>query len=300
MLVSELTAGALRQHLHGSGLRLRTGPVVTRIRSRLDAVADGISLHYANHAVEDGAGFADFSVSVERPQGLRRWIAPQVVFNIDGESTFAPLPGDQGFPMLEWGLNWCISSHCHQFLVVHAAVLERGGKALLLPAPSGSGKSTLCAALAFGGWRLLSDELALLDPQDGHVVPLPRPISLKNESIEVVRSFAPQAKFGPIVRETMKGSVAHARPPEEAVSRDREAALPAWVVAPRFSPGDDARLEPMPKARAFMRLVESAFNYNVHGGAGFRALTRLVDETDCYQLSYGRLEDAVSIVDGLE
>jgi hypothetical protein len=43
-------------------------------------------------------------------------------------------------------------------------VLERGGRALLLPAPSGSGKSTLCAGLAFNGWRLLSDELALLDP----------------------------------------------------------------------------------------------------------------------------------------
>ena len=300
MLVSELTTGALRQHLHGNGLRLRTGPVVTRIRSRLDAVVDGISLHYANHAVEDVAGFADFSVSVDRPQGLRKWIAPQVVFSVDDESSFAPLPGDQGFPMLEWGLNWCISSHCHQYLVVHAAVLERGGKALLLPAPSGSGKSTLCAALAFSGWRLLSDELALLDPQHGHVVPLPRPISLKNESIEVVRSFAPQATFGPVVRETMKGSVAHARPPEGAVSRDREAALPGWVVAPRFSPGVDAHLEPMPKARAFMRLVESAFNYNVHGGEGFRALTRLVDETDCYELSYGRLEDAVSIVDGLE
>jgi HprK-related kinase A len=299
LLVSDLTPRALRRQLHGSGLRLRTGPVVTRIRSRLDAVADGISLHYANHAAEDGAGFADFDVSVERPQGFRRWIAPQVVFNVDEASSFAPLPGDQGFPMLEWGLNWCISSHCHQFLIVHAAVLERGGKAVLLPAPSGSGKSTLCAALAFSGWRLLSDELALLDPQHGHVVPLPRPISLKNESIEVIRAFAPRAALGPVVRETLKGSVAHARPPEESVSRDNETALPAWVIVPRFSPGSEACLAPMPKARAFMGLVASAFNYNVHGREGFRTLTRLVDEADCYQFSYGRLEDAIPLFDRL-
>jgi len=300
LIVSDLTARALRRRLHGTGLRLRTGPFVSSIRSRLDAVIDGICVHYAGHTVEDPAAFADFHVSVERPRGLRRWVSPQVVFSFDGSSTFAPLPGDQGFPMLEWGLNWCISSHCHQFLIVHAAVLERGGRALLLPAPSGSGKSTLCAALAFNGWRLLSDELTLLDPRHGHVVPLPRPVSLKNESIEAVRSFAPQAVFGSVVHETTKGSVAHVRPPQEAVSRAGEAAVPAWVVVPRFAAGAEARLEPMPKARAFMGLVDSAFNYNVHGRQGFSALTRLVDKADCYEFSYSRLEDAVRVFENCE
>ena len=52
----------------------------------------------------------------------------------------------------------------------------------------------------------MSDELALLDPRLGHVTPLPRPIGLKNESIELIRSFAPRAIVGPIVRETIKGS----------------------------------------------------------------------------------------------
>jgi HprK-related kinase A len=300
VIVADLPRHALRQQLQGAGLRLRTGPIVTSIRSRLDAVVTGISLHYAGHAVEKSGGFADFSVNVERPRSLRRWISPQVVFSIDGVSSFAPLPGDQGFPMLEWGLNWCVSSHCHQYLILHAAVLERGGRALFLPAPSGSGKSTLCAALAFSGWRLFSDELALLDPQHGHAVPLPRPISLKNESIDLIRSFSAQATLGPVVHETMKGSVAHLRPPPDAVSRASETAVPRWVVFPKFSAQAAARLEPMPKARAFMHLVDSAFNYNVHGREGFRTLTRLLDGTDCYEFSYGRLEEAVGVFDRLE
>ena len=297
MIVSDLSPRALRQQLQGAGLRLRTGPVVTSIRSRLDAVANGISLHYAEHSVEDPSGFADFHVSVQHPFGPRRWIAPQVVFHFDGTASFAPLPGDQGFPMLEWGLNWCVSSHCHQFLIIHAAVLERGGRALLLPAPSGSGKSTLCAGLAFNGWRLLSDELALLDPVQGSVTALPRPVSLKNESIEAIRSFAPEAIFGTVVRETVKGSVAYVKPPRAAVAGAAQPALPAWIVYPRFAAGAKAMLEPMPKARAFMDLVGCAFNYNVHGRQGFAALTRLVDTADCYAFSYGRLEDAVAIFD---
>lgn len=297
MIVSDVTPRALRRQLRGAGLRLRTGPVVASIRSQLDAVADGIALHYAGHAIEESTGFVDFHVGVDRPQGPRRWIAPQVEFRFDGASSFAPLPGDQGFPMLEWGLNWCVSSHCHQFLIVHAAVLERGGRALLLPAPSGSGKSTLCAALAFSGWRLLSDELALLDPARGSLVALPRPISLKNQSIDVIRSFAPQAVFGAVVHETIKGSVVHVRPPGEAVSRCAETAVPAWVVSPRFVAGVDARLEPMAKARAFMALVDSTFNYNVHGHDGFTALAHLIDQVECYSFSYSRLADAVKVFD---
>ena len=300
MKVADFTQRALRRQLGRDGLHVRTGPIVASIRSPLDTVAEGIALHYAEHMVEKASDFADFHVTVERPRNLRRWIAPQVVFRFDGLSTFAPLPGDQGFPTLEWGLNWCVSSHCHQFLIIHAAVLERAGRALIMPAPSGSGKSTLCAALALSGWRLLSDELALIAPEDGHVVSLPRPISLKNESIDAVRSSFPEAVFGRTVLETMKGSVVHVRPPADSVRRAAQSAIPAWVIAPSFLADADASLEPMPKARAMMCLVDNAFNYNVHGRAGFAALSTLVDRADCYRFTYSRLQDAVKVFEGLE
>ncbi len=98
--------------------------------------------------------------------------------------------------MLEWGLNWCVSAHCHQYLIFHAAVIEKSGRALILPAPPGSGKSTLCAGLVNRGWRLLSDELTLIDIASCGVVPLPRPVSLKNASIDVIRAYAPAAAIG--------------------------------------------------------------------------------------------------------
>lgn len=276
----------------GPGLPLRTGPVLTNIRSPLPAVHRGIALHYAEHPIEVGAGFTDFQVSVERPRNLRRWFNRQVVFGVDGERPFTPLPGDQGFPMLEWGLNSCISGSCHQYLTLHAAVLERGGRALILPAPSGSGKSTLCAGLMFSGWRLLSDELTLLDPRSGEVVPLPRPVSLKNASIDLVRRFAPEAAFGPVVRETLKGSVAHLKPLADAVRRAAERALPGWVVLPRYAAGAETSLQPLPKGRALMQLIECAFNFNVHGRQGFELLADVIERSDCYEFTYSRLEEA--------
>jgi HprK-related kinase A len=294
MIVSELGSTKLRHVLVSSGLRLRTGPVVSLIKSRLPQVHDGIALHYANHPVLDGQTFADFHVSVNRPTGLRRWLKPQVVFSFDGRPPFMPLPGAQGMPLLEWGLNWCISGYCNQYLTIHAAVVERGGRALILPAPPGSGKSTLSAGLVFSGWRLLSDELALIDPRSGDLHGLARPISLKNASIDIIRSYAPNAQLGPTVHDTTKGSVAHVQPPRDSVVQVDRPAPPGWVVLPRYVPDTPAQLEPLPRAEAFMQLVENSFNYHLYGARGFELLASVIDRCDCYRFTYSSLDEAAS------
>jgi HprK-related kinase A len=280
-------------------LRLRTGPVVSRIQSRLPEIVRGLALHYGDHPLEDSTGFADFHVRVARPRSVRRWVKPQVQFEFAGASPFLPLPADQAFPMLEWGLNWCVSNHCHQYLIVHAASVERSGLALLLPGPPGSGKSTLCAALTSHGWRLLSDELALLHLVTGNVVPLPRPISLKNASIEAIGRFAPDARLSPPVHDTVKGSVAHMKPPIDSVRRSSESARPRWVALPYYETGAQARLSPLSRARAFMHLADHAFNYDIHGRRGFELLAQVIAGTECFEFRYGALEDAIAVFEDL-
>jgi len=299
LIVAALSRKELSRRLTGPGLRLRTGPVVTCVQSRQPAVAEALALHYAEHAVEPDDSFADFHVRIASPRGVRRWVRPQVLFQFDGAPPFYPLPADQAFPMLEWGLNWCVSAHCHQYLVLHAAVVERSGHALVLPAPPGSGKSTLCAGLVNRGWRLLSDELALIDPASGEIVPLPRPVSLKNASISVIRGFAADAAIGPTVHDTLKGSVAHMKPPVESVRRASERARPRWIVVPRYNAGAPLRLEPLARGRAFVHLVDSAFNYHLHGRRGFEVLAELTADSSCYELAYSDLAHAVEACDQL-
>ncbi|HEV8330622.1 MAG TPA: HprK-related kinase A [Steroidobacteraceae bacterium] len=297
MIVADLSHQELVRRLAGAGLRLRTGPIVNRIQSRLAKVIHGVALHYAACPIENSEGFADFHVRVAQPRSLRRWLAPQVRFQFDGTGPFLPLPANQAFAMLEWGLNWCVSSHCHQYLIVHAASVERSGCALLLPGDPGSGKSTLCAGLVNRGWRLLSDELTLLDLAAGHVVPLPRPVSLKNASIDAIRRFSPDAVLGPPVHDTVKGSVAHMKAPTDSVRRATEAARPRWIVLPHYESGAAARLAPLSKARAFMHLADHAFNYDVHGRRGFELLGQVITNSDCFEFQYGALEDAIAVFD---
>lgn len=298
MKLSDLPPAELRSRLRGEGARIRMGPYVTRVRSPVADLARAIHHGYAHHEIDE-TGFSDFDVAIVRPRGLRRWVGPQILFLHDGRPFFEPYPARLTMPLLEWGLNWCLAGSLHDHLVVHAAVLERGGRAILMPAKPGTGKSTLSTALAHRGWRLLSDEMALVRPSDGAVEPIPRPVALKEQSIEVIRRFAPEAGIGAPWLDTVKGTVAYVRPPEDAVARAREPALPAWIVFPTWTRGAEARFAPHGKADAFLRVADNSFNYGMLGVRGFETVGALVERCACIEFAYGDLADAVRAFDRL-
>ena len=279
---------------------MRTGPFSLRIRSRVPGIAAGLADLYGQFEVRHPReAFADFHVAVNPPNRLRRWLRPQVDFSFDGQLPFKPLPYGQAYPMLEWGLNWCVATHAHHYLVIHAAAVEKNGAAAILPAPPGSGKSTLTAGLVLSGWRLLSDELALIDRKSGLIHPLPRPVSLKNESIPLIRAFSSYAFINRPSRDTAKGTVAHMRPPNESVRRQHEPARPAWVIFPQWSAGAATALRPRSAAQTFLFLAQNAFNYSHLGPDGFRAACHLIAQVSCYDFSYSRLDEAVRAFDRL-
>jgi HprK-related kinase A len=298
MTVGEVSISTFGRTLKDSGIWLQTGPFTTHVRTSIESLARAIHLLYSHCPLADNE-FADFHVRLLRPTNFRRWYRPQVLFHLDKQNFFKPLALNQAFAMFEWCLNWCISSHAHQYLIIHAAVLERGGQAAILAAPPGSGKSSLTAALAGRGWRLLSDELTLLDPGAGLIVPLARPISLKNESIDVIREFLPHSVIGPIMFDTAKGTVAHVAASEDSVRRMLEPAVPRWVIFPRYESGSPTLLQPRPKADAMLHLADNAFNYGILGVTGFTALSALIDISDCFNFTYSKLSEAVELFDSL-
>lgn len=276
------------------GIYIQTGPFVVHLQTRIERVIDGVERLYPDNPISTDRDFADFHVAMTQPMGLRRWYRPQVFFEFDGRSPFLPLPLDQALPMLEWGLNWAIANHALQYLIIHAAAIEKDGLAAILPAPPGSGKSTLCAALVHRGWRLLSDEMAILCMKTGKVIPVARPISLKNESIDVIRGYVDGATFSAPAHDTVKGTVALLKAPKESVRRAGEPATPAWVIVPKFVRGAAATLTPKSRAETFIELGQNAFNYSIHGAKGFRLLAQVMDGCDCFQFQYSRLDEAIA------
>lgn len=293
MILSDLDKQAIFEGLRGEGLGFCVGPFFIRLNSKIQYVADMMSRLYADYPIVPQDEFFDFQIAVNPPRNLRRLLGRQVQFYFDGEAPFKPLPFNQAFPFFEWGLNWCVAQHAHQYLLIHAAVVEKDGIAAIFPGSPGAGKSTFSASLVARGWRLLSDEMALIPEGGNQIVPIPRPIALKNDSIELMKEFAPDETFGNSFHDTAKGTVAHMRPPKESVVRAGEPARPALVVFPKFEAGSSAGFEPVSQASAFLQMVEYAFNYDFLGIEGFRRMQRLIESSICYSFTYPSLEAAL-------
>jgi HprK-related kinase A len=299
MNIGELSLQCFAARLASEGVAIRWGPFVSRVVSKLPELAAPIHLLYADFPIEPRSGICDFHICV-RPRFLRLpWSGQQVEILLDGAPLLPPYPRRWALPMFEWGLNACVYRSAHHFLIMHAAVVERLGCALLLPGLPGAGKSTLCAALVANGWRLLSDELTLLNPADGLVQPLARPISLKNDSIEIVRRLAPDSIFGPTATDTHKGAVAHMRPPADSTRRSTEPAYPRWIVTPQFAPDRSLQLSPTSKGSTFISLGENSLNYEILGETGFRTIVRLIDGCDCYRLEHASAREAALALEDL-
>lgn len=289
----------ISQHLKNNGLVIAVGPFVFCIKSPLPSIANNMQEIYGDFQLLSHNELIDFYVTIKKPRGLRYFIKPQINFYCDDFTPFLPLPPSQAFPLLEWGMNWCIAQHAHHYLLLHSAVLEKNGKSVILPAQSGSGKSTLCALLASNGWRLLSDEMAMIDLNSHLLHALARPISLKNESISVIKNHNHNATFGEVVDDTNKGTISHFKPSKNSVLQVDKCVPPFAIIFPKYQAKHPLTVEETGKAAAFMSVIENSFNYAILSKAGFDAVSYLIDNTKCFTLSYSNTEEVLNYFEGL-
>ena len=248
---------------------------------------------YADYPLTTPPGIDDFEVRIAPPSLLRRFMRPQVDSWIDGDQIIEALPLDQALACLESSLNLAVAHSDIAPLVLHSAVLERHGRALVMPAPSGSGKSTLTAALAWRGWRLLSDEVTILCFETGNLLANPRPVSLKNRSVDVVAAYEPRAQFSRLIRGTSKGDIGYMRVPADAVARMHETAAPGLIVAPVFRAGAPVTVRPMERVEAFRWLTDNAVNYASMLQRGFNLVADLVERSGLYTMTYSDLDEGI-------
>ncbi|NOQ63327.1 MAG: HprK-related kinase A [Methyloprofundus sp.] len=297
MKIKDITFKQLVEHSSGSkGLCVSIGPFVVRIRTKEKSFLQTFSMLYQDFEVSEGE-FVDFHIDMRRPTNVRRWVNAQIIFWVDGIAPFEPFPLDHAFPLFEWGLNWCIGRSAHQYLMLHSGVVEKYGKAIIFPALPGSGKSTLSSALGLRGWRFLSDEFGLIRANDGLLQPMPRPVPLKNTSIQVIQNFETSAVLGPVYPKTRKGTVSHLQSPTASVEQSNKLVKPAMVIFPRYQEGSETIFEELPAHYAFLKLSTNSFNYEVMGLKGFERVRDMIDSCTCLSLTYSNLDDVIDQLD---
>ncbi|GAB3001945.1 HprK-related kinase A [Psychrosphaera aestuarii] len=298
MKIKELPQSQLKK---GNILKFDVGPFSVSVDSDFDVVYQEISKIYSEFTALPDNSFVDFEIRLRTSKSfIRRFVRKQCIFSLGDNEPFTPIGASQAFPMFEWGLNWCISSHSHQYLIVHAAVIEKEGVCIVMPAPPGSGKSTLTALLVYSGWRLLSDELTLIDTDSGLIQPLARPINLKNQSIDVVQNAFPNAIHSDIVRDTHKGDVCLFKAPDSALQNINIKSKATHVIFPKYVVNTDIYSEAMSQDKVFFSVIENSFNYNILGLSGFNTLTNFVDGIQGYSLQYSDNSAAIDWFESLQ
>jgi HprK-related kinase A len=270
---------------------VRVGPAGFRIGSDWRAPIETLRDLYRDYPVPD---VPDFTVRLEATRPWRRCVRPSV--RIAGDYALpeaAPLPLRQALLAAEMGMNLQMALGWRRHLLLHAATLERDGRAVILTGESGAGKSTLSALLSGRGWRFMGDEFALVEPATGLLHPFPRPISLKNESVDAV----PGTRWGPRLAGTPKGDIRHLLPSAEAIGAQDRPAMPALLLFPRF--GAPREVREVPRSEAFVRLTQASTNYVALGEPGFAALTRLVTGVPALAIDYPDGETGVALVEEL-
>jgi hypothetical protein len=183
---------------------------------------------------------------------------------------------------LEWAVLLALLEAHSNFLQLHAAGLVKDDRGLLLVGPSGAGKSTLALSMLLAGWRCLSDEIILLDPDDGRVWPFPRSFHANTATLRLFPELrCVEARRG------FTDSSGKNRFDPAVIRKDWVAkpALPTWLVFPRYNPDGGNELTPLGETEALSMMIEQAINLTSFGERGIEVLIRLVRSCVCYRLN---------------
>jgi len=241
-----------------------------------------------NSPVVDVLGTA---VRIEAPPKLQRQLRPLVAGLVTGRPAtrvlaLEPSPGRAGLVLVEDGTEvmggigadvaaatviWRLNEHAASaegYQVIHAGVVARGQRAVILPGRSGAGKTELCAACIREGFTYLSDEQAALDRRSGLLSPYAKPLGIGD------RVVAP-AEIGPL--------------------RPTQPTPPAAIVFPNYHV---AAIEPapstVPPSLALLGLCAHAKHVDREG---FLWLAGLARTCPTLSVTYARSADAIAVVE---
>jgi HprK-related kinase A len=277
-------------------LELQIGPATFRVGSHWHRPIKALRALYEGYPVAHHP--CEFTVRLEAEKPWRRWLRPSVAIQGDYVLPGAvPMALPHGLLAAEMGMNLQMALGQKRYLLLHAASVERDGKALIITGESGAGKSTLAALLGESGWRLMGDEFALLNPATGLLHAFPRAVSLKNGSIAQIEAMVGRDRLGPVLDGTPKGRIRHLRPNSDAIARMAETAAPALILFPRFGADLAPAERPVGMAETFVRLTQASTNYVQLGLAGFESLTGLVTGTTARAIDYADTAAALALVE---
>ncbi|QIG51074.1 PqqD family peptide modification chaperone [Nordella sp. HKS 07] len=181
--------------------------------------------------------------------------------------------------------------------LLHAGAVATPTGCLLVCGDSGAGKSTLLASLLHAGFGFVADDIVPLEKGTRLIRPVPLAISIKQGSWPVIGAMFPELAEAPAVRLGAR-RMRFLWPRNGTASADAAGRPAAAVLFPRYVKGTPVKLTRLDHLRSLTLLGEggSILPSTDAGLAEFLAWWRGLA---AYEISYGRLDDAVRVVRSL-
>jgi hypothetical protein len=164
---------------------------------------------------------------------------------------------------------------------LHAAVISRKDRSLVIVGESGAGKSTFCWDLCNAGFAYMSDELAPVNLDTLEIDAYPRAVCLKRELAEM--PALPELTI-------RTGSTLHV--PVESLPGAYESApkpVGAFVFLTSEQTGVPPRLAAVSASEAAARFYSNGLNQLAHERQGLKAAATLAAKVPCFSLNRGSL-----------
>jgi len=177
--------------------------------------------------------------------------------------------------------------------LVHAAVIARAGRGLLVPGMGGSGKSTVAITCALAGFSYVGDDTVALDASD--------PSAIRAHGVYCSTTLEPahMARFPSLAPHAVAGE-----PSDDKHLVILNGLLPnpilqstplSAIVLPRIVSSRESHLGPASRANALRRLAPSTLLFFPGWGAGqLEFLSRVVNALPCFELEMGQDLDRVA------
>jgi hypothetical protein len=166
---------------------------------------------------------------------------------------------------------------------VHAAMVSRDGRGVLLPGPNGSGKSTVACACLAAGLGVLGDEAICVEVAEAGV--------WRGHAVHAVLKLSASglARFPEVMRRAERYDDPVTDERYLAIAGAPGSAEIGAIAFPRLGERDETRVEPIGSARAAAELLRAALSVETSRlDATFERLTSLADQTPSFALEVGR------------
>lgn len=240
-----------------------------------------------------GAALAELIIAGYAPcdeaPSLGYELTNDAVIGVDRYRDIATAPIDI-VPMFELDLYQEVATRADPGWLLHAAALEYAGQAFVFAGPSGAGKTTLTLSLMALGWRLITEEMVLIDG-DLLVHGLARPIHAPAEGAqrERIPTTWRVGEYPLRVDERTARSIV-AQPPLE--SRVRTSLPLRHLVRLDHGPHHVTSIDLLPAHLALSRLWDCTLRPN---SAGLAAATSLLHKSRPRELRSASPSEAVTL-----